>query len=345
MMRRIIVPLDGSTRAEGALLPAAHLARSTGGSLFLVRATMLPMEYACISADTTMILADAMEANQKGAQDYLNHVLTFPCLEGLGVSTRVVQGDPATVILEYAQQEEGDLIVLGRHGKGGAKRWLLGSVAQKVARHSPVPVLIFREEDALDMFSTSRGMSVLVPLDGSALAEEALQPAIELSHAFSASDTATLHLLCVLPLFVQDGVTDKEGSPLMHETQRYLKELEERLLRECPPTLHLHLTSSLHCDIEVAQAILDTSEKGYLADQDIPGCECIAMATHGRKSLARWAMGSITERVLSETKRPLLIVRPTSIRKAHSGFHGFHEVDANNGKTQEEWQQPFVGLF
>ncbi|GHO77658.1 universal stress protein [Ktedonobacter sp. SOSP1-85] len=193
------------------------------------------------------------------------------------------------------------------------------------------------------MFSTNQEIAVLVPLDGSALAEEALQPAIELSQAFSLSGTATLHLLCVLPLFVQYGVTDKEGSPLMHDAQRYLKELEVRLLRECPPTMHLHLTSSLHYDIEVAQAILDASEKGHLADQNTPGCECIAMATHGRKGLARWAIGSITELVLSRASRPLLIVRPASIRKAHSGPH---EIQLKNGKTQEEWQQhPFVGLF
>ncbi|GHO77659.1 universal stress protein [Ktedonobacter sp. SOSP1-85] len=123
MMRRILVPLDGSTRAEGALLPAAQLARKTGGSLFLVRATLLPTEYAWISADTTMILADALEADQKSAHDYLNQVTTFPCLEGLEVATSVVQGDPATAILEYVQQEEADLIVMCRHGKGDAKRW------------------------------------------------------------------------------------------------------------------------------------------------------------------------------------------------------------------------------
>ena len=345
MMRRILVPLDGSTRAEGALLPAAHLARKTGGSLLLVHATLLPTEYAWISADTTMILADALEAEQKSAQDYLNQVTTFPCLEGLEVTTSVVQGDPATAILEYAQQEEADLIVMSRHGKGDEKRWLLGSVAQKVARHSQVPVLVFREEGTPDTFSTSQEMAVLVPLDGSALAEEALQPAIELSHAFSPSGTATLHLLCVIPLFVYHSGIDLEGSPLLEDAQRYLKELEERLLRECPPSMRLHLTSSLRCDIEVAQAILDESEKVHLADQHTPGCECIAMATHGRKGLARWAMGSVTERVLSGARRPLLIVRPASIRKAFSGFHGPHEAHLQNGKTQEEWQQPFVGLF
>ncbi|GHO68210.1 hypothetical protein KSC_071020 [Ktedonobacter sp. SOSP1-52] len=109
--------------------------------------------------------------------------------------------------------------------------------------------------------------------------------------------------------------------------------------------MHLRLTSSLRCDIEVPQAILDASEKGHLADQNTPGYECIAMATHGRKGLARWAIGSITERVLSGARRPLLIMRPASICKAHSGFHGSHETQMQNEKIQEEWQQPFVGLF
>jgi nucleotide-binding universal stress UspA family protein len=147
--RRILVPLDGSETAEAALAPAAELARLTGAELTLLRAVeVLPIAapdglvYTPPTLDAALVERLVAEARRS-----LNRVAERLRAEGLTVATRVTAAEPAAAaILDAAGQA--DLIVLATHGRSKVARFFLGSVADKVVRGAPCPVLVTRSQPA-----------------------------------------------------------------------------------------------------------------------------------------------------------------------------------------------------
>jgi nucleotide-binding universal stress UspA family protein len=145
MFNKILVPLDGSKTAEAALEQAMHLAKSNQGSIRLVQACPGP-----ISADYTvdvMLRQPVLERDRHEVEKYLKGVEARVEQEGIPVEIRVLEsGDPAYRVLEDAEGDPVDLIVLNSHGRSGIARFLMGSVAEKVARHATCPVLIVRKD-------------------------------------------------------------------------------------------------------------------------------------------------------------------------------------------------------
>jgi len=158
-----------------------------------------------------------------------------------------------------------------------------------------------------------RPVRIQVALDGSPLAEAALLPAAQLSAALSAPAPGALHLVQVLPSSIQDDETMCKSA--QKEAETYLQTIQQRLLTEDTADLKLHITTLVSMHTDVADALLGMAEdgEGMEGDEDFEGCDCIAMATHGRGGLQRWLMGSITERVLHTTNLPLLIIRPQKV--------------------------------
>ena len=151
MFQRILVPLDGSERAERALPVAARIAQTTGGSLLLLRVVGIPPEYrtylyGAYVAQTPVFVQEIVDAERARAEEYLAVAAQSEFLMGIPTETRVEQGAVAATVLDTAQEQKTDLIIMCSHGDTGLKRWMLGSVAQKVARHSPVPVLVLHQE-------------------------------------------------------------------------------------------------------------------------------------------------------------------------------------------------------
>src|SRR5215467_4725162 len=146
MFQHILVPLDGSARAEHALPVAAHLARTTGACITLLRVVTLPSEFLGLMSEAPL-LEDNIDADRAQATDYLGHIAASEELTGVTVMTEVANGHPAHLILTAADTRTLDaspidLILICSHGATGFKHWVLGSVAQHIARHSPVPVLV-----------------------------------------------------------------------------------------------------------------------------------------------------------------------------------------------------------
>src|SRR5438552_3411339 len=145
MFKTILVPLDGSTRAEQALPVAARIARTLGGSIVLLRVVTSPIDFAWYSMELPAVMQEAIDEDITKAKEYLTTITTLAILDGIAVKTEVLPGDPALTIFPVARSSHADLIVMCSHGETGFKRWMIGSVSQKVARHSPIPVLILRE--------------------------------------------------------------------------------------------------------------------------------------------------------------------------------------------------------
>ncbi len=314
MFQQILVPLDGSARAEQALPVAARLARAAQGTITLVQAVNPPSRF--MEGVGTIVLPDILDENVPAAKDYLEGIVQTSSLRGIPTVTEVVSGHPAQAIIIAAREERVDLIVLCSHGYTGAMRWVLGSIAEKVARHAPVPVLILHEGHAL---STEVGaiphgaVRVLVPLDGSAHAEAALLPAALLVWALATPAPGALHLTYVVSAPDGEvGSAGEEGARAQQYLRRVVERWQQQWLTEVGASLALPtVTWSVTVADDAASGIIQAAEgsgKGEEVGQS-EGCQVIAMATHGLGGPQLWAMGSTTERVLQVARQPLLIVR------------------------------------
>lgn len=314
MFERILVPLDGSQRAEQAIPVAARLAKASGASLLLFQAVSPLTGLGLYSASSMLYLQKMQEKNLVNATAYLaKQAHEF---EASGIETRIAvfSGQPAQLILDVAQEQGIDLIVLGSHGSTGFQRWALGSTSHKVVRHSPVPVLLLREQKANAPYKIARPFRATVALDGSPYAEAVLLPATQLVAALNEPGEGELHLLQLVEM---PTVEEEFGYMLdsdfnfrheaLQEAGGYLQAVYARLLRELPADSGLHISWSVEECKDVADALIQSAERGKGIGMH-KASQLIALATHGRSGLQRWLLGSVTERVLHGSTLPLLVV-------------------------------------
>jgi nucleotide-binding universal stress UspA family protein len=320
MFKTVLVPLDGSEQAEQALPLASRIVRHSGGTLLLLRVIEVANDVRMFATEFSALAPDGtMEPDLRDTTTYLARIVTTPEMRDLKLSLGIVSGKAASRILDVAQEQQADLIVMRSHGYTGAKRWMMGSVAQKVARHSPVPVLIVRDNGYIpsgpypDPSRPLRSIKALVALDGSARAEATLVPTVHLLEALTAPTQGLLHLIQVIPLpsagygeYNQYRVSSSTYKEDVDEAESYLGSLAHHL-KKTFPNLKLTVTWSVIGASDVADSLICVAEEGEKSTES--GYDLIAIATHGRSGLARWALGSVTERILGATKLPLFIVR------------------------------------
>jgi nucleotide-binding universal stress UspA family protein len=322
MFQQILVPLDRSARAEQAIPVAARIARASGGSILLLQVVTTPIDYAPYLSQTSVLMREKLEADHNAALYYLASITYSKDLAGVEKNVEVLSGDPAESILSLVHTRRFDLIVMCSHGPAALKRWRPGRVAQKVARHSPIPVLVLREggiAPAPTQAKAARPIRALIGLDGSALAEEALAPAAHLVAALSAPAHGALHLLQVISIpavgsrlrhkaFLSSGRVEQA----QQAAEAYLNTVADRLRKGEFADLKLSITSSVAIAVDVADTIIRLAEhrEGAIGMHFMEGFDLIAIATHGRGGVQRWVMGSVTDRIFGATKLPLLIVRP-----------------------------------
>lgn len=145
--KRILVPLDGSSLSERALPAARALAQKFESHVILLRVLDIPTPTAPTSHPEVAIgwVREARQHAHEEAESYLEAIQEALCKAG--IDTRILLRDrsPAEDILDVAGAEDIDVIVMSTHGRSGLGRWAFGSVAEKVARHSPCPVLLVRQ--------------------------------------------------------------------------------------------------------------------------------------------------------------------------------------------------------
>jgi nucleotide-binding universal stress UspA family protein len=314
MFKRILVPLDGSERAERAIPIGARIARASGGSIVFVRVVLPPVEFGTYGVNHIVALKPgAFETRAAKATDYLTKIVTTYAsdLEGIDVETEAISGAASPAIFSAARWEQVDLVIMCSHGETGLKRWMFGSVAQQAVRHSPVPVLALNENGMIpSAFDGTHPLRILVALDGSFLAETALEPAAHLASVLVDPAPIELHLLRVVDLPVTGGkfpinfyaAIRKEA---WQEAETYLREVTDRF-HESLADVKVTITSSIVISHDIARTIIEEAE--HEGDYDL-----IAMTTHGRSGFPRLMMGSVTEHILGATKLPLLIVRPHKV--------------------------------
>ena len=284
MYARILVPLDGSPQSEQVLHHARNLAQTFKASIDLVSAVEK-------QPDVPDSVAKDLE---KECQDYLNGIASaFPA--GLKPGRIVETGRPAeVVILEQAETRDATLIVMGTRGFSGLKRLILGSVAHKVVQAANTPVLLIPPDAKSPEGGPVEFERLIVPLDGSTLAEHILP------HAVSAAKTLDMELILLRaynPRFPGTTIRMHEVSQIVHDSaENYLKEKVSELQAE-------GLT-------KVSYKIVRGNPSEQITDFAIETPNSVtAMCTHGRHGVGRWLLGSVTHAVIQCMEEPVLVVR------------------------------------
>jgi nucleotide-binding universal stress UspA family protein len=174
MFQRILVPLDGSELAERALPIAARLARASGGSIASLRVVPSPLEFKSLRTESSMPMQAVSDSDLAEAVDYLTRIAASSMLAVVATTLQVLRGMPAGIIPSVVRSQQVDIIIICSHGYTGMTRRSLGSVAEKVASHIPVAVLVLRNGGAVPARphpDALRPLRALVVLDGSARAE------------------------------------------------------------------------------------------------------------------------------------------------------------------------------
>ncbi len=313
MFSKILVPLDGSDRAERAVFVARQLARASHGTVILLRVVNNVDDTSELMAIAPLPSADYTARDEREARQYLEAIATSEALGDIEFETRVEFGATADVILECVAAWNVDVVVLCSHGRTGLSRWALGSVAQQIVRRSPAPVALLRDRGGLPLDGSmehGRAFRILIPLDGSELAEAALRPAISFAAALTYPDVFEAQLLRVIP-FIRTADHDALRDQAALEASAYLERIAKQM-SIFPGGERAKVTTAIVYDLDAAAALARVAENGIgvVGTAAVDGCDMIAMATHGRTGLARLAMGSVTDRILNATALPALIVRP-----------------------------------
>jgi len=293
---KILIPLDGSRTAEKVLPFARLLARTLRLPVELVEVVDVSAASAHVASDKARFLDALIAEGERESREHLRVVAAeFP---GTRVTCTVERGNPAEVIIERAAADRGTLIAMATHGRSGVNRWIMGSVAEKVLRGSESTMFLLRADE--DAPNTAAAISsVVVPLDGSELAESVLPTVVEMAKS--------LDLEVVLYRAYELAASAYYGSRdyLPHYDAMLLdlkREVEEYLGKKVEALKSAGLTrvSSVAAPGAGADEIVRYSREHPDA--------LIAMCTHGRSGVRRWVLGSVTERVVRHSGDPVLVV-------------------------------------
>ncbi|MGB7951616.1 MAG: universal stress protein [Candidatus Binatia bacterium] len=298
MYKRLLVPLDGSKLAENVL----PYARAFAGAFDL--------QVELLSVIDSMDFARTMNAGHVRDFDPLIAAATQEgkrYLEGIApsfggkVSTTVERGVADKIIIEKAGGDKDTLIAMATRGRSGIHRWLMGSVAEKVLRGATNPLLLVRGDEEGKSDGKAAPKKVVVPLDGSPMAETVLPYAVDLAQRLGLA--IELARVYDVPLTSYTGV----DAPYIPNQSK----LRDRVREEAGAYLEAKV-NQLHADgvDKVSSVLLVGSGADEIIDlaHSTPD-NLIAMCTHGRSGVRRWALGSVTEKVVRHSGDPVLIVR------------------------------------
>ena len=285
----ILVPLDGSPRAERALPVARRLALALHRPLLLAR-IIAPIVYPVASFDTPAppeVYQEIAYDEVSLAEQYLRDQQQALQRGGVTVETYSGHGPAGNGLLNLCATHPVGLVVMTTHGRTGLLRTALGSVADQLVRSSHIPVLLLRSGNEQNDEAAAHAMEhILMPLDGSPLAESALDVAGALA------GTVAHHVTLLQVVSYTIDPADRAAAQTYLQTRA--QQLQARLgERDC------------HVDTALTEGAVPSEKIEQYAQK--AGC-LVVMATHGRGGLRRLAMGSVADQVLRLSRTPLLIV-------------------------------------
>jgi len=307
LYRSILVLLDGSPFAEHALPCAYEIAQRSGATLRLVHvhtlsATPIHVEgqpvidenLASLSREHERMYLEQVKARLP--EVYAEIDITVQVLDRSVES--IVNESLGAFLAAHIATTGIDLVVMTTHGRGGLARFWLGSVADMLVRLTNVPILLIRPtENPPDFAHPPVFQQILVPVDGSVLSEQIIEPALALGELLQAEYTL---LLVVEPLYADYNLithTTTLDAEAIQRAQSYLATLAQRLGTE-----NRSIATRFILAENPAVVILEHAQRH--------ANDLIAMATHGRSGVKRLLIGSVADKVLRGATTPVLVYRP-----------------------------------
>lgn len=298
MFSRLLIPLDGSKTAE-QVMPWARILAEGFGVPAVDLLTVVDIGSLLTSVDNARRFDDLVEQLSREGKEYLQRISGY--FGGRKLMRSIEQGDPAELIVGKAEADGSTLIAMTTHGHSGLNRWLLGSVAEKVLRATTNPLLLVRANHESKAGGKASFKSIVVPLDGSALAETALPTVVRIAKKLG------------LEVFLI-RVCDNPYSPFISGGGHYAVNVDA-LMKDRRDQARNYLETKMaelrKLGVEQISYLL---QEGIVADEIVSVADqtlesLIVMCSHGRSGVKRWALGSVAETVVRHSRRPVLVLR------------------------------------
>jgi nucleotide-binding universal stress UspA family protein len=295
MYSRMLIPLDGSKLAEQVLPYARYLAKALTIPVELLKVVDPDALALLVNHEQGRYIDSLLADSRQNSGTYLEGIARS--FDGPHVQCLVETGKAEESIIEKAALDKNTLIVMATHGRSGMQRWRLGSVADKVLHASTNHTFLIRATDQGRTQGEATLNRVIVPLDGSPLAEKVLPHIVELAKK------PMLEIIFLRAYALPPAVSaDEYGA--------YSEELFNQLESEAKGYLAEKSREMRQQGVENVSLVV---ELGYGAEEIIGLARktpdnFIAMCTHGRSGVTRWLLGSVTERVVRHSGDPVLII-------------------------------------
>jgi nucleotide-binding universal stress UspA family protein len=287
MYERILFPTDGSAGAEAVFEHVLDIAVDHAAAVHVLNVADTTRD------SVTTVRGEVIDTLETEGESVVAEAAERGTERGVDTVTEVLQGEPYSTILDYADARDVDLVVMPTHGRRGLERLLLGSTTERVVRRADVPVLTVRPDEEVRIDYPYR--NVVVPTDGSDCAGDALAVGVDLA----ATTGAALHLLSVVDVasLGVDVRTNMQMDALEESAERILGDAADVAAEAGVDTV----TETVEFGASVHRAVLE-----YVEHND---ADLIVVGTHGRTGFDRYVLGSVTEKLLRTAPVPVLAVR------------------------------------
>jgi nucleotide-binding universal stress UspA family protein len=290
MKPTIIVPLDGSAAAENAIPFALTLASRQGSPIMLTSVVAVTDEFATWLNTGLDERHSEIGAWVEDRSIYLKGLIDE--MRGSDVHAHVSVGRPTTMLVEFIEQDRNAVVVMASHGREQPEKGAVGRHTLRLLHHLSVPVVVIKNLEDGGIPTTDGIRRVLVPIDGSAFSEQA----IDITLSLLGDPAPSIHLVSVIE-HTGPGVYDDNFLQSARDANADLLERHARALTDRGHVTTWEVRAG-EPELEIAAAALDSQ------------ATLIAMTTHGRTGIAANLLGSVAEGVLHRARTPLLLIRP-----------------------------------
>ncbi|MDD5311919.1 MAG: universal stress protein [Dehalococcoidia bacterium] len=288
--KKILVPLNGSELAEKALPYAKIIAK-----LKKSQVTLFAVSLTIFVDRRDRLFTSYLEANAKELNT-----------EGIKTTADTSYGDVAEEIVKYANNNKIDLIVMASHGYSKAKKWMFGSITQKVLYGTEIPVLLIKSKSPEVSGEFNR---ILVPVDGSPFSESTL-PYIEELTRKTDREVLLLHI-CEPPIVPSYG-----SRPINPTWKKYQDNMWEEMEKLSTNYLKTTMTAlkkkGMNVKSRVERAQTGEVVKTIMKVSKEENVDLVAIATQGRTGVNRRVYGNVANKIVEELSQPILLIRPAT---------------------------------
>ncbi len=276
-MEKLLVATDGSVFSKSAVREAVNLAKICSGKLYVVSVVKTNLEY-------ESIVPQIVEKEEEKMRQHLGSVKDRASKEGLDceiISHR--SEEPYQDIVDEAEKNQADMIIMGTHGRTGLKRLMMGSVTAKVIGHATCNVLV------VPLDAKIKCGNILIATDGSKYSEAAASEAIGIAKRCAGS------LIAISVVYADKEIVLPEDDEEMISARDNVKKIVDIAEKEGIKTEGLTVQGNPY------EGIVEIAKQKH--------ADLIVVGSHGRTGLERLLMGSVTERVIGHSESAVLVVK------------------------------------